>query len=73
MFVNMKCWFLEDHLCDLLVRVHSYRSRGPGFDSQCYQTFWEAVGPERRPLSLRTITKELLGSKSSGSGIENIY
>jgi hypothetical protein len=26
-----------DRLCGLVVRVSGYRSRGPGFDSHCYQ------------------------------------
>jgi hypothetical protein len=29
------------------------------------------VGPERGPLSLVSTTEELLGRKSSGSGLEN--
>jgi hypothetical protein len=33
-------------------RVSGYRTRGPGFDSRCFQIFWEAVGLERGPLSL---------------------
>jgi hypothetical protein len=40
-----------------------------GFDSRRYQIFWEVVGPERGPLSLVSITEELLGRKSSGSGV----
>jgi hypothetical protein len=45
--------------------------RGPGFDSRYYQIFWEVVGLERGPLSLVSTTEELLGSKSSSSGLEN--
>jgi hypothetical protein len=41
-----------------------------GFDSQHYQVFWEVVGLERGPLSLVSTTEELLGRKSSGSGLE---
>jgi hypothetical protein len=44
--------------------------RRPGFDSRHYQIFWEAVGLERGPLSLVSTIEELLGRKSSGSGIE---
>jgi hypothetical protein len=55
-------------LCGLAVRVPGYRSRGPGFDSRRYQIFWEVVGLERDPLSLVSITEELLEWKSSGSG-----
>jgi hypothetical protein len=43
----------------------------PGFDSRRYQIFWEVVGLERGPLSLVTTTEELLGRKSSCSGLEN--
>jgi hypothetical protein len=56
-----------DCLCDLVVRVPGYRSRGPGFDSRRYRISWEAVGLERGPLSI----EELLEWKSSGSGLEN--
>jgi hypothetical protein len=41
-----------------------------GFDSQCYYIFWEVVGQERRPLNLVRTNEELLGKKSSGSGLE---
>jgi hypothetical protein len=39
--------------------------RGSGFDSRHYQIFRELVGPERGPLSLVSITEELLEWKSS--------
>jgi hypothetical protein len=39
--------------------------------SRRYQFFWEVVGLERDPLSLVSTTEELLGRKSSGSGLEN--
>jgi hypothetical protein len=42
-----------------------------GFDSRCYQVFWEVVGLERGPLSLVSTIVELLERKSSGSGLEN--
>jgi hypothetical protein len=42
-----------------------------GFDSRCYQIFWEVMGLERGPLSLVDTTEELLGINSSGSGLEN--
>jgi hypothetical protein len=38
---------LTDCLCGLVVRVYSYRSRGPGFDSRSFQIFWEAAGLEQ--------------------------
>jgi hypothetical protein len=60
-----------DRLCDLVVRVPVYRFRGPGFDFRQYQIYWAVVGLERGPLSLVSITEELLGRKGSGSGLEN--
>jgi hypothetical protein len=51
--------------------IFGYRSRGPGFDSRRYQIFWGVVGLERDPLSLVSITEELLGRNSSGSGLGN--
>jgi hypothetical protein len=57
-----------DCLCGLVVRVPGYRSRGTRFDSRHYQIFWEVVGLEWGPLSLVSITEELLEWKSSGSG-----
>jgi hypothetical protein len=61
-----------DHLCGLVVRVPGYRSRGPGFDCQHNKIFQEVVGLERCPLSLVTTNEELLGAKSSGSGLDNL-
>jgi hypothetical protein len=52
-----------------MVRVPSYRSRGPALDSRRYQIFWEVVGLERGPFSLVSTTEELLARKSSGSGL----
>jgi hypothetical protein len=54
-------------LCDLVVRVPGCRSRGPGFDSRRYQIFRKVGGLERCPLSLVSITEELLGRNSGGS------
>jgi hypothetical protein len=42
-----------------------------GFDSQCYQIFWEVVGLQRGPLSLMSTIEELLERKSSGSSLES--
>jgi hypothetical protein len=51
-------------VCGLVVRVPSYRSRGPGFDSRRYQIFWEVVSLERGPLSLVRIIEELGSTQS---------
>jgi hypothetical protein len=59
-----------DSLCGLVVRVPGYRSRGPWFNSQCYQIFWEVVSLERGPLSLMSTIEELLGRNGSGSSLE---
>jgi hypothetical protein len=40
-----------------------------GSDSLHYQIFW-VVGLEQGPLSLVSTTEDLLGRKSSGSGLE---
>jgi hypothetical protein len=59
-----------DRLCGLAVRVPGYRSGGPGFDSPALQRK-NVVGHELGPLSLVSTTEELLGSNSSGSGLES--
>jgi hypothetical protein len=41
-----------------------------GFDSRRYHIFWEVVGPELGPLSRVSTIEELLGRKSSSSGLE---
>jgi hypothetical protein len=58
-------------LCGLVIRVPGFRSRGPGSIPGATRFFWEAVGLERGPLSLVSTIEELLGRKSSGSGLEN--
>jgi hypothetical protein len=65
------CGRVVDRLCGLVVRVPGRRSRGPVFDSQDYQIFWEVVRLERDPLSLVSTIEELLGRNSSGFGLEN--
>jgi hypothetical protein len=40
------------------------------FESRRYQIYCEVVGLERGLLSLVSTTEELLGRKSSGSGLE---
>jgi hypothetical protein len=59
-----------DLLCGLVVRVPVYRSRASEYDSWHYQIFL-VVGLERGPLSLVSTIEELLGRKSSSSGLEN--
>jgi hypothetical protein len=41
-----------------------------GFDSWRYQIFWQGVGLERGPLSLMSITEELLGRNIYGCSLE---
>jgi hypothetical protein len=41
-----------------------------GFDSRCYQIFWEEVALERSPLSLVSTIDELLERESSDSGLK---
>jgi hypothetical protein len=65
------CLLFYSRLCDLVFRVPGYISRGPGFDSRRYKIFWEVVGLERGSLSLVSITEELLGRNTTGSGVEN--
>jgi hypothetical protein len=54
-----------DRVCGLVVRVPGYKSRGPG------SIPGDVVGLERGPLSLVSTIEELLGRKSSSSGLEN--
>jgi hypothetical protein len=61
-------WMGRDRLCGLVLRFTGYRSRDPGFDPRRYPIFWEVVGLKRGPLSLVSITEELIKWKSSGSG-----
>jgi hypothetical protein len=58
---------------ELLLYIHSscLKIQRSGFDSRHYQIFWEVVGLERGPLSLVSKIEELLGRKSSGSGLSN--
>jgi hypothetical protein len=54
-----------------VVRVPGYRFRGLGFYSWYCQIIWEVLDLEQGPLSLVSTIEELLGRKSSGSGLEN--
>jgi hypothetical protein len=60
-----------DRLCDLVVGVHGYRSKDPGFHSRHCQIFWEIVGLKRGPHSLVKRIEELLEWKSGSSGLED--
>jgi hypothetical protein len=54
-----------------VVRVHGYRSKGSGFDSQLYLIYCEVVSLELGALSLMSTIEELLGRNNSGSGLES--
>jgi hypothetical protein len=62
---------LKDGLCGLVVTVPDNRFRGLGFDSRCYQIFWEVVGLERGPLSFVSTIEELFTRKDRDFGLEN--
>jgi hypothetical protein len=51
-------------------RVYGCKSRGPGSIPGATRIFWEVVGLERGSFSLVNTIEELLGRKSSGSGLE---
>jgi hypothetical protein len=55
----------------LVVRVPSYRCRGPGFNFRPYQIYWEAVSLELGPFSLVSTTEKLLGRNNSDPGLKN--
>jgi hypothetical protein len=61
----------QDHSCGLVVRVPSYRPRGPGFHSQALPDFLRSNGCGTGPFSLMRITDEIPEWKSSGSSLEN--
>jgi hypothetical protein len=50
------------YICYVEESILPLRSSGQrsGFDSRCYQIFWEVLDLERGPLSLETTTEELL-------------
>jgi hypothetical protein len=62
--------FSNNHLCGTVVKVPGYRSRGPSFDFQRYQIFWEVAGLKRGPFSLVSTIEELRGRNNSGCGLE---
>jgi hypothetical protein len=59
-----------DRLCGLVVRVPGYRSRGPDLIPGA-TSFSEKYGSGTGSISLVSSTEELLGRKSSGSGLES--
>jgi hypothetical protein len=62
---------MSDHFYGLVVRVPGYRSRGLDSIPWHYQIFWDVAGLEWSPLSLVSRIEDLLGRKSSGSGLES--
>jgi hypothetical protein len=58
-----KTIWCHDRLYGHVVRVPGCGSRCPVLYSQHYQILWEVVGLERGPLSLVSITEELLDRK----------
>jgi hypothetical protein len=58
-------------ICGLVVRVSGYRSRGPSSIPGATRFFWVVVGLERGPLGHVSTVEELLGRKSSGTGLES--
>jgi hypothetical protein len=60
-----------DRLCVSSRQGSWLQMQRSGFDYRRHQIFWEVVGQERGSLSLLTTIEELLGRKSSGSGLEN--
>jgi hypothetical protein len=61
----------EELLCVLVVRVPSYRSKGPWYDSRIYHMFREVTDLELGAPSLVRIIEELLERKSNDCGLEN--
>jgi hypothetical protein len=62
--------FPSERLCGLVVIVPGYRSGGPQVRFPATRRKKKVVGLEWGPLSLVSSTEELLGRKSSGSGLE---
>jgi hypothetical protein len=61
-----QCSLLGNRLCDLVVRVSGYRSRGLGSIPVATRFFWEVLGLERGPLSLVSTIEELRGRLTCG-------
>jgi hypothetical protein len=60
-----------DNVQNNFVMSPHFEVQRSGFDSWRYQIFWIVVPLERGQLSLVSIIEELLGRKSSGSGLES--
>jgi hypothetical protein len=79
MFLNLKKYYYSKLICMYLYIFiliglwlpPGYRVRGPGFESRRYHSFLEALGLERAPRSLVSITEELFEIKSNDSSLEN--
>jgi hypothetical protein len=56
---------MNDRLCGLVVRVPGYRSKDPG------SIFLKVMSLKSGPLSLVSTIEEVVGRKSSGSGLES--
>jgi hypothetical protein len=61
----------QDRLCGLVVRLPGCTPRDPGFNSQCCQIFWVAMGLEQGPLSPCEGKWGATWMKSSSSDLEN--
>jgi hypothetical protein len=53
-----------------VVKWSEFLATDPEVRVRFYQIFWEVVGLKRGPLSLVSTIEELLGRKSSDSGLE---
>jgi hypothetical protein len=76
MFFHYSKRHLTVEKCSLACRIYLESGKSSwlqiqmsGFDSRCYQIFWEVVGLELDPLSLVSTIDELLGRNSSGSSL----
>jgi hypothetical protein len=58
------CNFASLRLCDLVIKLPGYRSKGFGVDLRLNQVFWAVVCLEPGALSLPKIIEELLETKN---------
>jgi hypothetical protein len=71
---GISCCLSEDPTASVVCGLWSVvwlQIQRSGFDSRPYPLFWEVVALERNPLSLVSTNEELLGRKSSGSGLKS--